>query len=148
MPAGAFLLKMPLNPRIIMIVGGVIMISAIIISTYMKTWWGFIVFYSFMFPVGIGLVYWPPIICAWEWFPERKGLISGLVIGAFGFGAFIFGFITTAIANPWNDKAEVPKTGWTKEKVFPRRVAEKVPEMIRTCLICWSVLLVISILLV
>jgi MFS transporter, OFA family, oxalate/formate antiporter len=108
MPAGAFLLKMPLNPKIIMIIGGVIMITAIVISTYMKTWWTFIAFYSFMFPVGIGLVYWPPIICAWEWFPERKGLISGLVIGAFGFGAFIFGFITTAIANPWNDKSEKP----------------------------------------
>ena len=52
--------------------------------------------------MGIGLLYWTPIICGWEWFPERKGLISGLIIGAFGFGALIFGFITTRIVNPEN----------------------------------------------
>ena len=85
---------------------------------------------------------------AWEWFPNRKGLISGLVIGAFGFGAFIFGYITKSIANPWNYKAEVPADGGTSDKLFPARVAVKVPEMIRICLICWSALVLISIVLV
>lgn len=124
--------------------GGVIMIGAILIASYMKTWWSFIALYSFVFPIGIGLVYWPPIISAWEWFPNRKGLISGLIIGAFGFGAFIFGFVTTAIANPNDAKPQVPEDGSTKDKLFPKEVAEKVPDMIRTCAYCWSALVVIS----
>jgi len=100
MPVGAFLLKRPTDPKLIMTGGSILMIVSIIIASYMSSWWGFILFYSFLFPFGVGIVYWPPIICAWEWFPNRKGLISGLVIGAFGFGAFMFGFITTAICNP------------------------------------------------
>ena len=76
--------------------------SAILAASLVDAWILFVVFYGGVFPIGVGLLYWTPIICAWEWFPERKGLISGLIIGAFGFGAFIFGFITTAIVNPEN----------------------------------------------
>jgi len=131
-----------------MLSGGVLMISAILIASYMKTWWSFLAFYSFVFPIGIGLVYWPPIIASWEWFPDRKGLISGLVIGAFGFGAFIFGFVTTAIANPDDIKPAAPADGSTKDKIFPESVAKKVPEMIRTCACCWAALVLISVCLV
>ena len=52
------------------------------------------------FPAGTGLVYCTPIVCGWEWFPDNKGLVSGLIAGGYGFGAFIFGFLTTRIANP------------------------------------------------
>jgi len=55
-----------------------------------------------LYAVGIGIAYWPPVICAWEWFPERKGLISGLIIGSYGLGAFFYNFITSAIVNPNN----------------------------------------------
>lgn len=96
--------------------------------------------------MGIGLVYWTPIICAWEWFPNRKGLISGLVIGAFGFGAFLFGFLSTAIVNP--DNKPPGHVEGTPDKLFPKDVAEKVPEMFRTCLMAWSLLAFISIALV
>ena len=91
----------------------------------MKTWWTFFIFYGMLFPIGIGMVYWTPIICAWEWFPERKGLISGLIIGAFGFGAFLFGFYSTSIANPENAKTE--HFIGTKDKLFPKYVADRVP---------------------
>ncbi len=70
----------------------------------MQTWATFIFFQACLFPMGIGLVYYVPLICGWEFFPKNRGLVSGLIIGGFGFGAFIFGFITTAIANPNNSK--------------------------------------------
>jgi hypothetical protein len=37
-------------------------------------------------------------------FPERKGLITGIVAGSFAVGAFVFNFIATAIVNPLNKK--------------------------------------------
>ena len=83
----------------------------------------FIFFYCFFFPVGLGLSYWPPVICSWEYFPEKKGMITGLIIGAFGLGAFFFGFITNAIVNPDNLK---PPKG---EVFYPIEVAERVPRM-------------------
>ena len=83
-----------------MATGSAIMIISIYIASLMSSWWGFVFWYCVMFPVGIGMVYWTPIMCGWEWFPERKGLISGLIVAGFGFGAFIFGFISTGIVNP------------------------------------------------
>ena len=86
-------------------------------------------------------------MCGWEWFPNNKGLVSGLIIGGFGFGAFIFAFVTTAIANPHDEKPAIPQDGsGTKNKLFSRDVAEKVPEMIHICLIFWSMLCILSIL--
>lgn len=134
------------NPKIIMLLGSLIMLGSILAASYMKTWWTFVIFYAFGFPIGIGLVYWTPIICAWEYFPNRKGLISGLVIGAFGFGAFIFGFVSTGVANPEDAKPRVPDDGsGTTDKLFPKEVAERVPEMFRTCLMYWAALSFVAI---
>jgi hypothetical protein len=85
--------------------------------------------YACVFPVGVGVCYWTPIMCGWEHIPSRKGLVSGLILGGFGFGAFIFGFISTHITNPNNlhkmsDPALInnPDFGY-----FPKSVSDKVP---------------------
>jgi len=39
---------------------------------------------------GIGFAYVCPIAALIKWFPERKGLVSGLAVAGFGFGAYIF----------------------------------------------------------
>jgi len=44
-----------------------------------------------------------------RWFPERKGMAMGVVVGGFGGGAFIFNQIQTAILNPDNVKVD-PET--------------------------------------
>ena len=80
--------------------GSLVCLLSIYLASIVKSWALFVFFYACCFPIGVGLIYWPPIICAWEYFPERKGLVSGLIIGCFGFGAFTFGFITEQIANP------------------------------------------------
>ena len=123
------------------------MVTTILISTMMNSWSTFVLFYAWLFPVGIGFVYWPAIICSWEWFPERKGMLSGLIIGAFGFGAFLFGFLTTALVNPDNLKPSIPTGGGpvTTDNLFPIEVAKRVPMMVRTCLIFWAALALIAI---
>lgn len=39
---------------------------------------------------GIGFAYVCPIAALIKWFPDHKGLVSGLAVAGFGFGAFIF----------------------------------------------------------
>ncbi|XP_035826492.1 uncharacterized protein LOC101855877 [Aplysia californica] len=39
-----------------------------------------------------------------KWFPQRKGLVNGLVVAGFGGGAFIFDQVQTAFINPDNLK--------------------------------------------
>jgi len=92
--------------------------------------------YGIGFPMGIGLCYWPPIMCAWEWFPENKGFITGLVLGAYGFGSFIYSFLTQKIANPDNLPPVLLNDGST-DKFFPIEVANRVPMMLRICVLCW-----------
>jgi OFA family oxalate/formate antiporter-like MFS transporter len=45
---------------------------------------------------GIGLGYVVPIAVGVKWFPDKKGLVSGLAVAGFGFGAFIW----ILLANP------------------------------------------------
>ena len=45
---------------------------------------------------GIGLAYVVPIAVGVKWFPDKKGLLSGLAVAGFGFGAFIW----ILMANP------------------------------------------------
>ena len=91
-----------LHVKLIMALGATWMLTSILISFHMRTWWGFMTFYGAFTPMGVGFTYWAPIICACEWFPERKGLINGIMIGSFGFAAFIFNFLTSFITNPNN----------------------------------------------
>ena len=49
--------------------------------------WGTV---GFLAGAGIGFAYVCPIAALVKWFPERKGLVTGLAVAGFGFGAFFF----------------------------------------------------------
>ncbi|MBN1336085.1 MAG: OFA family MFS transporter [Deltaproteobacteria bacterium] len=46
---------------------------------------------------GIGLAYVVPIAVGMRWFPDKKGLITGLAVAGFGFGATLW----VMLAGPW-----------------------------------------------
>jgi hypothetical protein len=45
-----------------------------------------------------------PLVCCWEHFPEKRGLVTGIIESAYGLGSFIFSLISTALVNPDNAK--------------------------------------------
>ena len=45
---------------------------------------------GFMAGAGIGFAYVCPIAALVKWFPEHKGLVSGIAVAGFGFGAYLF----------------------------------------------------------
>lgn len=49
--------------------------------------------------LGYGCAYTPPIQALINWFPDKKGLASGLVIGGFGSGALFFTPAVSALCN-------------------------------------------------
>lgn len=140
-PVGAALTR-KVNPKLLIGLGASLMLAGTFFASYMINWYLFVLFYAVLYPVGMGLVYYVPMICCWEWFPENKGLVSGLIVGGFGFGAFIFGFLSTALANPDHDNPD------KVTKFFPKEVGERTPGMLRICVICWAVLSFISLILV
>ena len=61
-------------------------------------------------------------------------------MAGFGFGAFFFNFISTAIVNPRHEEPD-PVTG-----LFPLDVAENVPKMLRILCACWLGLAIVGVL--
>ena len=120
-----------------------ICIVSVYCASLVTKWNQFIILYSICFPTGIGLLYWTPIFCAWEHFPLRKGMATGLILGGFGFGAFIFGFISTAIANP-NNLFKVEDDNGIM--YFPEEVADTVPKMLRFIATIWIILSTVGVL--
>lgn len=68
-------------------------------------------------------------------------MVSGIIIGAFGFGAFIFGFLTTKIVNPNNEK---PDGLDDENKYYNKNVSGNVPYMFSICVIIWTILMLIG----
>lgn len=56
-------------------------------------------------------------------------MVSGVIIGGFGFGSFIFNFVSTAIINPDNVS---PVNG-----IYQRHVTDNVPYALRIFAIVW-----------
>ena len=46
---------------------------------------------------GNGMAYITPVAAVTKWFPDKRGLASGMVVMGFGLGAFFYGFILKAI---------------------------------------------------
>jgi len=45
--------------------------------------------YGFIGGAGLGLGYVTPVVTAGRWFPDKKGLVTGMVVMGFGFGALV-----------------------------------------------------------
>ena len=100
---GAILQK-KFNPKLVLLAGAIVGIGGIFISSFSMNLAFFLIFYSCFYGIGMGIAYFTPLMTGWEWFPEKKGTISGIVLGVLGTSAFFFGFICLAIVNPDNDE--------------------------------------------
>jgi len=100
-------LQQKIGPMKVGIIGGIFVSLGIILSSFIKTFVGFLMTYGALFGIGIGFAYVCPIACAAKWFPDKKGMINGIAVAGFGAGAFIFNKITTYFVNPENLKATI-----------------------------------------
>jgi OFA family oxalate/formate antiporter-like MFS transporter len=58
-------------------------------------WWDLT--YGVIGGFGNGMAYITPLATVTKWFPDKRGLASGMVVMGFGLGAFIYGFVLKAI---------------------------------------------------
>uniref|UniRef100_A0AA85J5K1 MFS domain-containing protein n=1 Tax=Trichobilharzia regenti TaxID=157069 RepID=A0AA85J5K1_TRIRE len=70
--------------------------------TIQRSYIGVIITYSVLMGLGLGFGYSVVMAVAAKWFPKRRFLVVGLVVGGFGLGALVFTPIQTAIINPNN----------------------------------------------
>ncbi|KAL5106066.1 Monocarboxylate transporter 12 [Taenia crassiceps] len=103
MPLGGAILP-KIGYRAVVIIGCIINSSSILL-TYFTIQKGFIyvvVTYAVILGFGFGLSYAIIFSVAGSWFPKRRSLVVGLIVGGFGLGALVFTPIQTAYINPGN----------------------------------------------
>jgi len=91
------------GPRIVALVGGIVLGTGYVLAgIFGKTFISQVVFIGLIGGTGIGLAYVCPVAVGMKWFPDKKGLITGLAVAGFGFGALIW----VKLAGSWGGLLE------------------------------------------
>ena len=79
------------GPRPLTIAGGLLLGGGYVIGGFFgDSFWIQLLSIGIVGGAGIGLAYVVPISVCVKWFPDKKGLITGLAVAGFGFGATIW----------------------------------------------------------
>ena len=86
------------GPTIVAFTGGLVLGLGYILGGLLGgSFWAQFFFIGIIGGAGIGLAYVVPIAVGVKWFPDKKGLITGLAVAGFGFGATIW----VKLADSW-----------------------------------------------
>jgi len=110
------------KPKVILACVAPIGFAGMLASSFMVNYWAWLALFSVSFGFCNGFLYILPMQVAWLHFPKRIGLAGGVVVSGFGFGAFFFNYICSALANP-DDLKDV-------DGIYPKEVGDNVPAMI------------------
>ncbi|MEM2146747.1 MAG: MFS transporter, partial [Candidatus Jordarchaeaceae archaeon] len=78
------------GPRTAVTIGGVLIGLGMILSSYTNSLLWLYTSYGLLLGLGIGFAYGAPIATCSKWFPDKKGLATGLVVFGFGGGSILF----------------------------------------------------------
>lgn len=97
--AGRLLPK--LGPRKLAYSGGIVLGLGYLLAGLFggNNFWIILIFIGIVGGSGIGLAYVVPIAVGMRWFPDKKGLITGLAVAGFGFGAMLW----VKLAGTWGN---------------------------------------------
>jgi OFA family oxalate/formate antiporter-like MFS transporter len=77
------------GPRLVASVGGVLLGVGMLLSAFGKSYPALALGYGVIGGIGIGFTYVCPVATGIKWFPDKRGLITGLSVAGFGAGALI-----------------------------------------------------------
>jgi len=106
-PAGR--LQDRIGPRKVASMGGVLLGLSFLLGALLVAGdrpWALYVTYGVVGGAGIGMAYVCPIAAAIKWYPDKKGLISGLAVAGFGAGALVFAGPASALVLPPNPSGD------------------------------------------
>lgn len=69
--------------------------------------WLLVLTYGALGGIGLGAAYITPIAMLAKWFPDRRGLITGIAVAGFGFGAVVTAPVAKALLGNTDDKPSV-----------------------------------------
>ena len=138
------LIEVKIGARKCCLLGGAILVAGTLLSAAATTLNHLLLTDGIMFGMGMGICYSAPIACASRWMPEKKGLLSGIIVAGFGGGSFIFGQIALNILNPTREG--IVGGGQSKESYYDSnsRIANMVPTMFINLGLLYAILIIIG----
>ena len=78
------------GPRVVALSGGFLYGLGVFLASFSanKLWWLYLS-YGLIGGIGVGFSYIVPVAVLVKWFPDRRGLITGIAVGGFGAGALV-----------------------------------------------------------
>src|ERR1700758_1462917 len=86
------------GPRMVALTGATLYGLGVFLASFSakKLWWLYLS-YGFIGGLGLGLCYIVPVAVLVKWFPDRRGLITGVAVGGFGAGALVTAPVATRL---------------------------------------------------
>ena len=84
------------GPRVVALTGGFLYGVGVFLASFSanKLWWLYLS-YGLIGGIGVGFSYIVPVAVLVKWFPDRRGLITGIAVGGFGAGALVTAPVAT-----------------------------------------------------
>ncbi len=79
-----------IGPRWVATAGGLLLGVGLFLTSQATSLMQIYIFYGVIGGIGIGAAYVCPLATCLKWFPDKRGLISGLAVAGFGAGALVF----------------------------------------------------------
>jgi OFA family oxalate/formate antiporter-like MFS transporter len=85
------------GPRIVALTGGALYGIGVFLASFSHSLTWLYLSYGVIGGIGLGLGYIVPVAVLVKWFPDRRGLITGIAVGGFGAGALITAPVATRL---------------------------------------------------
>src|ERR1700726_2524564 len=85
------------GPRVVALTGGALYGLGVYLASFSHSLSWLYLSYGVIGGIGLGLGYIVPVAVLVKWFPDRRGLITGIAVGGFGAGALITAPVATRL---------------------------------------------------
>ena len=92
------------GPKICAFLGGVLVSAGFLLASFTSSLLTLYIFFGVIVGVGNGFGYSTPMPVGSKWFPDKRGLVVGLMVGGYGGGQAIFGTLASGYL--------IPTVGW------------------------------------
>ncbi len=90
-----------IGPKKVATIGVILYSVGVMLTSLATSLFELYIYYGVIAGIGVGFVYVCPLSTCIKWFPNKKGFITGIAVGAFGLGSLAFKFVIQYFINSY-----------------------------------------------